>query len=215
MTESKKTRPGLSREKIVERAIELADQDGFDALSMRALAGSFGTTAMSLYKHVGKKDALLQQMLNQISSEIVSPDPDGKWEPMLRRRAESMRQVLLRHPWAMPRMISTIALGDEIMRDVNATLACLHHAGFSYAQADWIRNAVDSHVYGYVTQELGMPVQPEAYREAAAQYLPMISTEFVHVRAATQEIIDGTYDGLTSFQFGLDLLLQGIHRWSA
>lgn len=213
---NQKPRRVLTAEQIVSKALELADREGIDSLSMRKLAGSLGVTAMSIYNHVAGKDALLDLMLNRVAAEIESPIIGAEWEAMLRRRAHSMRQALLRHRWAPTLLISKITVGDEILRDVNATIGCLVTAGFTYAQSDWARNAIDSHVYGYTMQELNMPVEPEEYREAAAQFLPLIpETEYPFVFGATMQIIDRKYDGKTQFGFGLEVILDGLKRWVA
>lgn len=212
--EKSRKRRNLSAEDIVSRALKLADEDGFDALSMRKLAGSLGVTAMSLYNHVAGKDDLLDLMLNRVVADIESPTVGGDWEEMMRRRAHSMRQALLRHRWAPTLLISKIALGQEILRDINATVGCLVTAGFTYAQADWARNTLDSHVYGYTMQELNIPVEPEDYSAAAAQYLPMISKmDYPFMHRAALEIVEGRYDGMTRFDFGLELILDGLKRW--
>lgn len=204
----------LTPEAIVSKALRLADEEGFEALSMRKLAGSLGVTAMSLYNHVSGKDDLLDLMLNRVVAEIESPMVGGDWAEMMRRRSHSMRQALLRHRWAPPLLISKIALGEEILRDINATLGCLVRAGFTYGQADWARNAIDSHVYGYTMQELNFPVAPEEYKVAAAQFLPMISkADYPFMHEAAAQIIGGEYDGMTEFSFGLELILDGLKRW--
>jgi AcrR family transcriptional regulator len=209
-----KKRRLLTAEQIVSKALELADKEGFDALSMRKLAGSLDVTAMSLYNHIAGKDDLLDLMLNRVVAEFESPTLNAEWKEMMRRRAHSMRHALLRHRWASTYLISKIALGEEIMRDMNTTLGCLLTAGFTYAQADWARNAIDSHVYGYTMQELNFPVKPEEYRAAAAQYLPMISkTDYPFMYEAAEQIIKGKYDGVLQFSFGLELILEGLKRW--
>lgn len=206
----------LSLAKIIERAMEIADKDGIDALSMRKLAGALGTTAMSLYNHVENKDVLLDLMLDQVICEVQTPDIDKPWDAMMRRRAMSMRQALLTHRWAAPLLMSRIAIGEAILRDTDATTGCLVSSGFSYAQADWARNAVDSHVYGFTLQELNYPVDPAEYKAAAAQYLPMIShDDYPFMHGAAVAIIEGHYDGITQFDFGLDLVLDGLKRWVA
>ena len=212
-----KNKPGqartLTRQKIVANAIALSDQAGYETLSMRKLAAKLGVTAMSLYNHVANKDALLDLMLDRIVAEFETPSPQGNWQEMMRRRAHSMRNAFLRHSWAPPLMISKIALGDEILRDLNATVGCLVSAGFSYAQADWAKNAIDSHIYGYTLQELNYPVAPDEYKSAAARFLPKISkADYPFVHGAAKEIIDGNYDGITRFDFGLDLILDGLQK---
>lgn len=212
---SRKTNP-LTPDKVVGKAVALADRDGFDALSMRKLARALGVTAMSLYNHVSGKDELLNLMLNRVVAEFDTPEAGGDWEQMMRRRAHSMRAALLRHRWASTLLISQIAIGEAVLCDTNATLGCLVTAGFSYRQADWARNAIDSHVYGYTIQELHYPVEPDAYKAAAAQYLPMISkADYPFMHEAAKQIIDGKYDGVTQFSFGLELVLDGLKRWRA
>lgn len=206
----------LSREKIVSAAMELADRDGIDALSMRQLATTLGVTAMSLYNHVSNRDELLDHMVERVAEKITTPTIGSDWESELWTRAQSLRTVLLQHRWALTIMISRIALGNSVNRDANATVGCLVECGFDYRQADWARNAIDSHVYGYVVQELNFPVEPDEYRAAAKQYLPMIDRQsYPYIHAASAEVADGTYDGMTDFDFGLGLVISGLKRWLA
>jgi len=207
-------RKSLTTGKIVDKALEIADAEGFEALSMRKLAGALGSTAMSLYNHVANKEALLALMLERVTEEISTPDIGGDWEVEIWQRAQSMRAALLRHRWAPPLLISTITMGKAALRDIDATLGCLITQGFSYAEADWARNAIDSHVYGYTMQELNYPVDPDAYQKAAAQYLPMISkSDYPFMHGAAAAIVSGNYDGLTDFSFGLRLIFDGLKRW--
>ncbi len=209
----------LSAEKIVALAIETADRTGIDALSMRGLATSLQVTPMSLYNHIANKDALLDLMLDRVIAKVALPaDPHtrGDWEAFMRQRAHSMRATLLRHRWALPMIISRIALGDAVKRDSNETLKCLVEGGFTYPQADWARNAIDSHIYGYVLQELNFPVKADEYQATAARYLPMIEREkYPYSYEAAAAVAKGHYDGIISFDFGLDLIINGLGRWVA
>jgi len=214
MATPKRQQRTLSIDRIVATSIELADRHGLDALSMRGLAGRLDVTAMSLYNHVANKDALIDLMLEVVVVEIVAPDIDKPWRDMMRRRAISMRKVLLSHPWAARILVSRISLGDAAVRDIDVTTGCLVTNGFTYAQADWARNAINNHVYGFILQELNFPVEPNDYRAAAAQYLPAIDQhKFPFMYAGALEIIEGTYDGILNFEFGLDLILEGLERW--
>lgn len=209
-------RRDLTAAKIVDTALALADADGIEALSMRKLADALGVTAMSLYNHVSSKDALLDLMLDRVIGEIESPRADAAWDQMMRRRAHSMRQALLRHRWAAILLMSRITVGPALLRDMDATLGCLTSAGFSYAQADWARNVLDSHIYGYTLQELNFPVAPQNYKQAANHYLPLVpASDYPYAHQAARQIIDGAYDGMTDFTFGLDLILDGLQRWVA
>jgi AcrR family transcriptional regulator len=203
-------RKSLTAKRSVETALEFANHEGFEALSMRKLAGLLNVTAMSLYNYVAGKDALLELMLGKVVAEIDSPTIGGDWEVMMRWCAHSLRQVLLRHRWASTLLISNISLSETVLRDIDATVGCLVVGGFTYAQADWARNAIDSHVYGYTIQELNFPVEPDQYKAAAAQFLPMIShADYPYMYEVASEIIAGTYNGMTSFDCGLELVLSG------
>lgn len=207
-------KPRLTPTIVVDKALEMADDQGFEALSMRKLASALGVTAMSLYNHVAHKDDLLGLMLERVMAEVFTPDIEADWEKMMRLRALSLRAALLHHRWASTLLISTITMGEATLRNINATLGCLVTQGFTYAQADWARNAIDSHVYGYTIQELNYPVDPSAYQAAAAQYLPMIpKADYPFMYEAARHIVDGTYDGMTDFNFGLELVIDGIKRW--
>ncbi|MCF4099472.1 TetR/AcrR family transcriptional regulator C-terminal domain-containing protein [Maritalea mediterranea] len=209
-TQSDKRRT-LTTSKIIEAALSIANTQGIEALSMRKLAAALNVTAMSIYNHVANKEDLLSLMLDNVVSDFELPDEDGPWKEMLRRRAHSMRQTFLRHPWAPTLLISTITNGAHTMRDANATLGCLINAGFSYAAADWARNAIDSHTFGYTMQELNFPVEPTEYRAAADHYLPEISkNDYPYLHGATKALINGDYDGVTQFDFGLGLILSGL-----
>ncbi len=215
MAQAKKTRT-LTAKKLVASAIKLADNDGIDTLSMRKLATVLNVTAMSLYNHIASKDELLDLMLNEVVSGFENPQLGGDWEAEMQRRAHSMRRALLTHRWAATLLISRIAIGEAVLRDTNATVGCLVTAGFTFGQADWARNAIDSHVYGYTIQELNYPVDPSEYKAAAAQYLPMISIEdYPFMHEAAVQIIDGKYDGVVQFDFGMELILDGLKRWIA
>lgn len=209
----KSPRAALTADRIIQTAMQIADQAGLDQLSMRRIAQQLGVTAMSLYNHVDDKDALIDHMLNSVMAELDRPDPNGDWQEQLRLRSRSLRDALLRHPWAAAPLSSRIVLGDAITQDIEARLGCLIAAGFSYALADWALNALDSFIYGYTMLEQNMPVEPKDYRMAAATYIDQIPQDRLpHMHAAALAIITGDYDGLTQFEFGLDLLLEGLAR---
>src|ERR1044072_2133019 len=94
-------RTPLSRERVLETAIALADEHGIEAFSMRKLADRLGVAAMSLYHHVPKKDQWLDAMIDIVFSEIELPSTDDEWQTAMRKRAVSTLEVLRRHPWAI------------------------------------------------------------------------------------------------------------------
>lgn len=214
--ETPKQRRTLDRAKVVAAALDLADADGLDGLSMRKLATALGVTPMSLYNHVADRDALIDAMADAVMDKVESPEIGGDWRAAMRRRAVSMVEVLLAHPWAAVPLISRITMGAATMRDSNAMIGCLVTAGFTYPQADWAKTAIDSHVYGYALQEANFPVAPEGFQQAASEHLPDISAEsYPFLHEAARQIAQADYDGRTNFEFGLDLILDGLEAWRA
>jgi len=206
-------RLSLSTEKIVSKAVEIADKGGIEELSMRKLAGALGATAMSLYNHVPGKERLFELMLDRVMMEFELPDVDGDWEIMMERRAISMHVALRRHQWATMLLITKSAPTNTILRDTDAAIGCLVNGGFSYPQADWAYNAIDSHVIGYTIQEQNYPIEPNEYAAAASHFLPQISSsKFPFARRSAELVAQGEYDGKTEFGFGLRLVLDGLKR---
>lgn len=208
-------RPGLTRARITEVALALADARGVESLSMRALAKELGVEAMSLYNHIRNKDDLLDTVIDTVAGRIDLPSPGSNWQNQMRRRAHSMRTVFLAHPWAPPQIVGRINVGPNMLAFNDATLGCLHAAGFSYVQADHAMNALDSLIYGFHLLERSLPVRPENYVEAARTYLPLIDADrFPHFCALGGLVAEGSYDGVQHMGFGLDLLLAALeaHR---
>jgi AcrR family transcriptional regulator len=204
-------RRSLTRDRITEAALALADAGGVESLSMRALAKALGVEAMSLYNHIRNKDDLLDAVVDTVVGRIDMPDTGTDWQNALRRRAQSMRTVFLAHPWAPPLIVGRINVGPNMLALNNATLGCLHAAGFTYIQADHAMNALDSLIYGFHLLERSLPVAPEDYAEAASTYLPAIDAmRYPHFCALGQLVAEGAYDGVNQMTFGLDLLLQAL-----
>jgi len=207
----KRGREALSRARVLDAALTLADEVGIEALSMRKLGLRLGVEAMSLYKHVANKDDLLDGIVDLVASEIDVPRPGAPWKQELKKRALSAHAVLLRHPWATMLIVSRANSGPAMLRYVDATIGCLVQAGFSYPMADHAWNAVDSYIYGFTLQKLNFPFEPDEYAEVAKAYLPQIpADQYPHLVGMSQSIIDGRHDGLHSLELGLDLLLSGL-----
>ena len=98
---AKKSRAPLTRDRVLRAAVELADERGIDALTMRALGQELGVEAMSLYNHVANKGDLVDGMIDLVFSEIDAPAAGGDWKAELRKRAVSTLAALARHPWAI------------------------------------------------------------------------------------------------------------------
>jgi AcrR family transcriptional regulator len=203
----------LSKERIISTALNLVDSQGLDALSMRNLAQLLGVKAMSLYNHVQNKDEIVDLMIEHVIGEVNVPDAQDGWIDVMRCRAISLYKAFSNHPWAIIATISRVTIGPRRIGFIEQTLAILNRYGISLPLADHIMTAIDSYTYGFVLQEINMPIQKEDYSQAAEHYLPTIeTTRYPHFTQLAQEIIAGRYDGINHFEFGLELLLQGLKK---
>lgn len=204
-------RPRLNRESVLARAVALADEQGIETLSMRKLAEALGVQAMSLYNHVANKDELLDGMVEQVIAEVPLPQAGGDWRAEMGRRGIGAHRVMMAHPWAPLLVVSRVNSGPAMLTYVEATLAALIEAGFTYPQADHVWNAMDSYIYGFTLHKLRFPFQLGEYAAVARDYLPMIPAEvFPHLLGLTKEVAAERHDGLHSFEFGFELLMDGI-----
>ena len=204
----------LTRKRVVKVAIELADDAGIDGLTMRALGQRLGVEAMTLYYHVGRKEDLLSAITEAVVAEIEVPEPDGKWRDELRRGAVSAHEVLGRHPWATPLILSAPPVPARL-RQMNGMLGCLRRAGFPPETTDRAYHVLDSHIMGsalWLTRiqgERGDDLSARAsdlLQSLAAEDLPWL-TEHVeeHLKPPDQ-------NAPSSFEFGLDMILDGLER---
>lgn len=207
------SRQPLTRDRVTEAAIALADTEGLGAVSMRRVAGALGVEAMSLYNHVANKDALLAGMVDRVAAEIALPVAGGDWRAEMRRRSVSAHETMMRHRWAAMLFLSGVNTGPAMLRYVDATIGCLVAAGFPYPLADHAWNAIDAHVYGFTLQALNFPFAPEDYAAQAAAYLPQIDRAATpHLHRMAELVAAGAHTGRHDFGFGLDLILDGLAR---
>lgn len=203
----------MNRERVLRAAVALADESGIDSLSMRKLGQALGVEAMSLYNHVANKDAILDGMVEAVVGEIDLPASGDGWKAAMRRRGISAHAVLMRHPWATKLIVSRVNVGPAMLRYVDSTIGSLRQAGFSIAMVDHAWNAMDSYIYGFTLQKLNFPIAPEEYSDVAASYLPRLPADkYPHLIEMTKAVMDGNHDGLHEFEFGFDLILDGLER---
>jgi AcrR family transcriptional regulator len=215
-TETKtETRERLSRERVLRAAVTLADEKGIQALSMRRLARELGVEAMSLYNHVANKDDILEGMLDIITGEIEVPADGADWKDALRRSAISAYETFVRHPWACSLMHATPRISDARMLWMEGVLKTLREAGFSADLTHHAYHALDSHITGFTLWLVSMPFDShEELLDLAKAFLPQISAdEYPYVIEHAQQHLAGpSPDEPSEFEFGLDLILDGLER---
>lgn len=209
------SRHPLTRERVLQAALELADQDGIDALSMRRLGRALGVEAMSLYNHVADKDDLLDGLADIAVGEIEVPPIDDDWRMAVRRRAISMREMLTRHPWAGSLILSRANPSPARSRYPEAVLAGFRQAGFSVESAVHAFFTLDSYVYGFAVQERNLPsgTQEELAGVAQIMLAALPTAEYPRLSEVIVDLmLKRGFDYAEEFEFGLDLILDGLER---
>jgi AcrR family transcriptional regulator len=211
-------RPGrparLSRDQILRAALEIADADGMGGLTMQRVARALGAEPMSLYRHVRNKDDLLDGLIDLVYAEIVLPSPDEPWRAAMRRRAISARDVLIRHPWAVSLMESRTNPGPANLAHHDAVVANLFASGFDGVEATHAYNLVDSLIYGFTLQEHQLPF--ETTQELATLPAELLQTfpdgAYPNLERVGRELVGAGFRYADEFEYGLDLILDGIER---
>ncbi|MGI9666838.1 MAG: TetR/AcrR family transcriptional regulator C-terminal domain-containing protein [Acidimicrobiia bacterium] len=219
-----KRRQPLSRERLLETAIALADAEGIDALTMRHLAERLDVEAMSLYYHVANKEAILDgvvdALLMEVSDEIGGfepPDEVNDWQLEVRRRIVGARLVMMRHKWAPSVIESRTTIGPAVLFYLHGILGVMIEGGFSYDLAHHALHALGSRALGF-TQELFEPGSPEqesmneeSFNEMA-EHLPYLVGMMAEIMHDGPDDTLGWCDDETEFAFGLDIVLEGLEQ---
>lgn len=207
---------------MLKAAIKIADEGGVASVTMRRLAEELGAEAMSLYYHVANKDEVLAGMadtvvqeINDVVAEFGLPAEGDGWKKAVRQRILSAREVLLRHKWAPPLLETRATASVAVLRYVDDLLGLMRAGGFSYDLGHQALHALGSRAFGFV-QELFQPGEGAADQP---QGPPELGEQFPHLVGMLAEIAHddpdstlGWCDAQAEFEFGLDLILDGLDR---
>ncbi len=224
MATTQRRRRPLTKERVLAKAIAVADKDGIEALSMRRLGQALGVEAMSLYKHVGNKGELVAAMVDSVVEQFELPDDEPAWDVAIRRCAVRAHDLLLEHPWAcglalVPSDIHTF--GGPRFRYMEWLLRRLREAGFSPEITYSAYHTLDSHIFGFTLWQLGhanatrafRPADGEAVEDFVARILEQMRPRYPYLAEhGQQHMADGAPNGKQEFEFGLDLILDGLKR---
>ena len=214
----------LSRERVLRAAIKVADASGIESLTMRRLAEELGAEAMSLYYYVASKEDLLDGIADAVVAEIndaVSaidvPSAGPSWKTAVRQRVLSAREVLLRHRWA-PRVLETRTRTSlAVLLYYDGLLRLMRDGGFSYDLIHHALHALGSRALGF-SQEMFDP-SGGASDEQTAAALDGMAGQIPHLVGMLMEVAHddpsstlGWCDDQTEFEFGLDLILDGLDK---
>jgi AcrR family transcriptional regulator len=205
----------LSKERVLRAAVEFADANGIEALSMRRLAKELGVEAMSLYNHVANKDEILGGIVEIVASEVEVPSDPANWKTSIRQSAVSAHDAFIRHRWACSLMTSTPSVVPSRMRWMEGVLATFREAGFSPNLTHHAYHALDSHITGFTLWQVSFPFDTrEELLDLAEDFLKQIPADVYPyvIEHAQEHLAEPDPDEPNEFEFGLDLILDGLER---
>ena len=205
----------LNRERVLRAAVGVADSEGIGALSMRRLGRELGVEAMSLYNHVAGKEDLEHGIVELVLAEIENPRPGAEWKEEIRRTAVSSHDVFVRHRWSCSLLTHGSGVSQVRMQWMEAVLRTFREAGFSPNLTHHAYHAIDSHITGFTLWQVGMPFRTRDELVALADgFLRKIpADEFPYiVEHAEQHIAPPDPAEKPEFEFGLDLIIDGLER---
>jgi AcrR family transcriptional regulator len=215
-------RPGLAVEQIVRAAIELADREGLEAVTMRRLAGELGVGPMALYTYVPGKAELLDLMLDRVYLEMPRTAARGGWRERLTAVAHDNRALFDAHPWAATVSSSRPPLGPGLIAKYEHELSAIEATGLDDVELDaaltflldFVRSsAVAAHEADAARRASGMT--DEQWWEANAPLLaraldPGAYPTASRVGTAAGAAHGGAYSPEHAWEFGLDRVLDGL-----
>lgn len=221
-TKTRRRRP-LTKQRVLEKAIAVADKDGIDALSMRKLGQALGVEAMSLYKHVANKGELVAAMVDSVLEQFELPDDEPAWDVAIRRCAICAHDLLIEHPWAcglaiVPGDVRTIS-GPRI-RYMEWLLRRLREAGFPLDLTYSAYHTIDSHIFGFTLWQIAhadaassfLVPEGEGVEDWALRLIEQMRSTHPFLAEHGRQHMDRGRDGDAEYEFGLELILDGLKK---
>ena len=220
--ETARAREPLTKERILQAAVALADEGGVESLSMRRIAQVLDVVPMALYKHVANKDEMLDGMVDVVVREIDPPLADADWKTAIRERVLSARRALVRHPWASQVIESRAEPTPTVIGYMDSMMGIFRSGGFSIDLMHHTMHVMGSRILGF-SQELFDDTSSMPEEEAIAMWA-QLADRYPNVAALVGEIsggeishdegsiVGGRCDDQFEFEFALDLMLDGLER---
>jgi AcrR family transcriptional regulator len=209
----------LTRSQIVQAALRIVQAEGIDAVSMRRIAGEFATGPSSLYAHVANKDELLQLMFDEMCRLVPLPEPDpANWKEQLKQIARSGYRIMIEHNDLARAALGTIPTGPNALRISEAMLGIVISGGVPSQVAAWVLDRLflyivaDAFEYSIWRDEVADTAAVEQLSGDLLAYFEQLPAEqFPNIRRYAGDLVSG--DTADRFEFGLDLLIDGLDRY--
>jgi AcrR family transcriptional regulator len=207
-------RPTLSREEITRIAIELADAEGLESVSMRRIAAKLGAGATSLYWYVWSKDDLYELMVDEVVGEIRVPEPSGDWQHDLRELGRAIHAMLRRHRWMVLLGIRPV-LGPKTRRFGELAPRVFDPLGLDAPTRITILATLNNYLYGFVHREIAWEQARQRSGLTEKQWSTSLRTHVDRARRQDPEFVEPWEANVPlaseeSFEFGLDCFVEGV-----
>jgi len=213
--------PSLSRGEIAAAAVTLADAEGIEAVSMRAVAVSVGVGAASLYRYVTSKDELIELMVDAVMGDDLQFTTGGVWRDDLRSFAQGLRAMILRHPWMAVPSAGLRNFGPNTAQCYEQVLGAIDGLGLEIDDMLVMVETLDAFVHGRAFEELS---EQEAVRRSGLDQEQWMRTQLPYIESLIES---GRYPLLTrvvldaraphdpdrlehGFDLGLERMLDGL-----
>jgi AcrR family transcriptional regulator len=217
---------GLSVDQITSAAIEVADADGMDSLSMRSVAERLGVGTMSLYRHVSSKEELLDLMVDRVNGEVRHGDENhGDWRSRLEQVARSNRSMFEHHPWLLKLFPRRPPQGPGVIAKYDAELRTIEGIGLTDVEMDSALALVLGYVRDTTASLLEWTTMSERTEQSDDEWWATIAPLLdrvldreryslaVRVGTSATEHYKGVHDPEHAFEFGLQRVLDGIESF--
>ena len=207
-----KARERLTRDRVIDAALEVMDAEGLDAVTMRRVAREVGVEAMSLYNHVRDKDDLLRGICDHVMGGFEFPTESGDWAERCKAGARAWRSLLQAHPDMMRLFAETHGpnpSSPESLRPTEFALGLLREVGLSDRDTVQAFHAFGGYIQGFVMMEGGSIKGQNQHDEAVQEASAMIPADVFPVLAAVGRYF-AECDADEQFEFGLDLMIRGL-----
>lgn len=205
----------LWRDRVLRTAMAHADEAGLEGFTMRRLAQVLDVAPMALYRHVENRDDLIDGIIDLVFAEIELPPAELDWRAWMRQRAISVRAALVRHPWAIGLMESRHRPGPATLSHHDAVIGRLRGSGFSIGMAAHAYSLMGAYIYGFAMNQANLPTELglETSEVAAIMVEQFPTHEYPHLAELTfQHVMRPGYDYGDEFEYGLDLILDGLEK---
>jgi len=201
------TAAGLTRGQVVQTALDLADAEGLEAVSIRRVAQELDARPMSLYTHIASKDDLLALMLNEFSGRLLVPEPlPDDWREALRRIAHRAYDSYVAHPWTIQAFGRGTRVGPNMLRRAEQSAAAVVSLELEPSEAWTALSIVHEWTMGHALHVVTLREDAELegrLRDADPSDFPRMSRVFGEGRAQSRDAV---------FEVALEVVLDGIER---